>query len=53
MTTLTAPRRTTYTDASAGPTFLRTLRSELLKLTTLRSTWWSLGIAAALSVAIA
>ncbi|MDI9890267.1 ABC transporter permease subunit [Microbacterium sp. IEGM 1404] len=53
MTTLTAPRRTTYTDATAGPNFLRTLRSELLKLTTLRSTWWSLGIAAALSLAIA
>lgn len=53
MTALTAPRRTTFTDAASGPTFLRTLRSELLKLTTLRSTWWSLGIAAMLSVAIA
>lgn len=52
MTALTAPRRTTFTDASVGPTFLRTLRSELMKLTTLRSTWWSLGIAAVLSVAI-
>ena len=53
MTALTSPRRTTFTDAASGPTFLRTLRSELLKLTTLRSTWWSLAIAAALSVAIA
>lgn len=52
MTALTAPRRTTFTDAGVGPTFLRSLRGELLKLTTLRSTWWSLAIAAALSVAI-
>jgi ABC-2 type transport system permease protein len=53
MTALTAPRRTTFTDATTGPTFFRTLRGELLKLTTLRSTWWSLAIAAGLSVAIA
>lgn len=52
MTALTAPRRTTFTETSVGPTFLRTLRSELLKLTTLRSTWWSLAIAAVLSVGI-
>ena len=53
MTALTSPRRTTFTRAAGGPTFARTLRSELIKLTTLRSTWWSLGIGAALSVAIA
>lgn len=32
--------------------FARVVRSEFLKLVTLRSTWWSLGIAAALSIAI-
>ncbi|WP_396645772.1 ABC transporter permease [Microbacterium sp.] len=53
MTALTSPRRATFTDAAGGPTFLRTLRGELLKLVTLRSTWWSLTIAAVLSVAIA
>lgn len=53
MTTLTSPQRSTFADTASGPTFTRTLRSELLKLTTLRSTWWSLAIAAALSVGIA
>lgn len=52
MTALTSPRRSTFTRAAGGPTFLRTLRGELLKLTTLRSTWWSLAIGAALSVAV-
>ncbi|MFG6278205.1 ABC transporter permease subunit [Microbacterium sp. 5K110] len=53
MTALTSPRRATFTRAASGPTFLRSLRSELLKLTTVRSTWWALGIGAALTVAIA
>jgi ABC-2 type transport system permease protein len=34
-------------------TFPRLVRSEAIKLTTLRSTWWSLAIAAVLSVGIA
>lgn len=33
-------------------TFLRVLRSEGIKVTTLRSTWWSLAVAAVLSVGI-
>ncbi|MGB4777691.1 ABC transporter permease subunit [Microbacterium sp.] len=33
--------------------FGRVLRSELIKLTTLRSTWWSLGVTVALAVGIA
>ena len=39
MTSLASPRRATFTGAAQAPTFLRTLHSELLKLTTLRSTW--------------
>lgn len=52
MTALISPRRTTFENAVGGPTFLRTLHGELLKLATLRSTWWSLAIAAVLSVSI-
>ncbi|MBS1673886.1 MAG: ABC transporter permease [Actinobacteria bacterium] len=33
--------------------FLRTLRSEWIKLTTLRSTWWSIAITAALTIGMA
>lgn len=53
MTSLASPRRATFTGTAQAPTFLRTLHSELLKLTTLRSTWWSLAIAAVLSIGIA
>lgn len=38
---------------NARLSFARVLRSEILKLATLRSTWWSLGIAVAVSVGIA
>lgn len=53
MTTLTAPP----SHATAAPavhrlTFGHLIRSEWIKLTSLRSTWWSLGIAAALTVGI-
>ena len=34
-------------------TFIRALRGEWIKLSSLRSTWWSIGIAAALTVGIA
>src|SRR3546814_17112605 len=34
-------------------TFPRALRSEWIKLSTLRSTWWSIGIVAALTIGIA
>jgi len=47
----TAPRRATH----ASPlrlTFPRLLKSEAIKILSLRSTWWSLGVTAALSVGI-
>lgn len=53
MTTLTAPP--TRATAAASPyrlTFARLLRSEWIKVVTLRSTWWSLSIAAVLAVGI-
>jgi ABC-2 type transport system permease protein len=53
MTTLTASLGTAVRPASPHRvTFPRLLRSEWLKLTSLRSTWWSLGIAVVLSVVI-
>lgn len=54
MTTLTAD--TPVHTRAASPYrlgFLRVLRSEFLKLLTLRSTWWSLAIALVLAVGIA
>lgn len=55
MTTLTAPatRRTHIPSPSRRRTFPRTLRSEWIKLATLRSTWWAIGITAVLTVGIA
>ena len=53
MTTMTAPRRATHVDSPHRLTFPRLLRGEWVKLATLRSTWWSIGIAAALTVGIA
>ena len=47
-----APARTSV-DTGRRLTFLRALRSEWIKLATLRSTWWSIGIAAALTIGIA
>ncbi|MFT4135914.1 ABC transporter permease subunit [Microbacterium sp.] len=55
MSTLTAPapaRSTIVAPSTARLSFGRVLRSEWIKLATLRSTWWSLGIAVALSVGI-
>ncbi|MDU0346122.1 ABC transporter permease subunit [Microbacterium sp. KSW2-29] len=52
MTTLAAgPRRSTHAPAH-GLSFTRLLRGEAIKILTLRSTWWSLGVTAALSVGI-
>lgn len=45
-----APQRV---DTARRLTFLRAVRGEWIKLATLRSTWWSIGIAALLTVAIA
>lgn len=52
---------TTHAPAVAAPrvdtghrlTFFRTVRSEGIKLATLRSTWWSIAIAAVLTIGIA
>ena len=57
MSTLTAPAatRTGSPQPAESPyrlSFGHVLRSEWIKLTTLRSTWWSLGIAVLLSVGI-
>lgn len=54
MTTVTAPppRTVARSTPAARVTFPRLMMSEWIKLTTLRSTWWSLGIAVALSVGI-
>ncbi|MCJ1707530.1 ABC transporter permease subunit [Microbacterium sp. VKM Ac-2923] len=52
MTSLTAaPRRATHAPAHRL-TFAHLLRSETIKILTLRSTWWSFGLTAALSLAI-
>ncbi|MGF6822847.1 ABC-2 type transport system permease protein [Microbacterium sp. ZKA21] len=55
MSTLTAsaPRRATHVESPYRLNFLRILRSEWIKLATLRSTWWSIGITAALTIGIA
>lgn len=46
---LTRPRA----DTVHRPSFLRSLHGEWIKLATLRSTWWSIAIAAALTIGIA
>lgn len=55
MTTLTAaePRTTALADPRYRRTFGRALRSEWIKLSTVRSTWWSIGIVAVLTIGIA
>ncbi len=54
MSTLTAPSTaaTRRVDTAYRVTFARVVVSEWIKLTSLRSTWWSLGIAVLLSVGI-
>ncbi|WP_295822821.1 ABC transporter permease subunit [uncultured Microbacterium sp.] len=46
-----APRRATHTHTHRL-SFAHLLKSEAIKILTLRSTWWSLGVTAALSVGI-
>ncbi|HWV48950.1 MAG TPA: ABC transporter permease subunit [Microbacterium sp.] len=55
MSTLTAsaPRRATHVESPYRLSFGRALRSEWIKISTLRSTWWSIGITALLTVGIA
>jgi ABC-2 type transport system permease protein len=53
MSTTTAPapaRRVTATDGAYRLSFPRLVRSEMLKLVTLRSPWWSIAIVAVLSI---
>src|SRR5690606_26217100 len=46
--------RATHIPATTSrPTFVRQLRSELIKLMTVRGTWWSVGIVALLTIGIA
>ncbi|HCM48949.1 MAG TPA: ABC transporter permease, partial [Microbacterium sp.] len=53
MTTATAtPTRTVEHAGTHRLNGANLLRSEAIKVTTLRSTWWSLGIALVLSLAI-
>lgn len=52
--TVQAPARTRqHVDTGHRLTFVRAIRGEWIKLSTLRSTWWSIGIAAVLTVGIA
>jgi ABC-2 type transport system permease protein len=46
-------RATHIPATSSRPTFGRQLRSELIKLVTVRGTWWSVAIVAALTIGIA
>lgn len=48
-----AMRETHIPSSPYRLTFIRQLRSELIKLVTLRSTWWSVGIVLVLTVGIA
>lgn len=52
---LTPPRTAVphQVDTRYRLTFVRALRGEWIKLTTVRSTWWSIAIAAALTIGIA
>jgi len=53
MSVQTAPARRTHTETSAYRlSFGRALRSEWIKLATVRSTWWSIGITALLTIGI-
>jgi ABC-2 type transport system permease protein len=51
--TQTAPRTRAQVDSGRRLTFLRAVRGEWIKLATLRSTWWSIGLAAVLTIGIA
>ncbi len=53
MTVQAPPLRQTHVDTGRRLTFLRAARGEWIKLATLRSTWWSIGIAALLTIGIA
>ena len=48
-----APAAPAHTTSAHRRTFVRALRSEWIKLSTLRSTWWSIGITAVVTIGIA
>ncbi|KAA0962862.1 ABC transporter permease [Microbacterium sp. ANT_H45B] len=53
MTVQAAPPVTRRVESAHRLTFVRAIRGEWIKLSTLRSTWWSIGIAALLTIGIA
>lgn len=53
MTIQAPPLTRQHVDTGRQLTFIRAVRGEWIKLSTLRSTWWSIGIAAVLTVGIA
>ena len=53
MTVQAPPLRRQHVDTDRRLTFIRAVRGEWIKLATLRSTWWSIGIAAILTIGIA
>lgn len=53
MTTTAAPAMRTRAASPQRLTFVRQLRSEWIKLSTLRSTWWSIGITAIVTIGVA
>ncbi|MCK2037549.1 ABC transporter permease [Microbacterium sp. SSW1-49] len=53
MTTQAPPLTRARVDSAQRLTFLRAVRSEWIKLASVRSTWWSIGITALLTVGIA
>ncbi|MFE7651212.1 ABC transporter permease, partial [Streptomyces phaeoluteigriseus] len=53
MTTQAPVATTPRVDTGRRLTFFRAVRSETIKLTTLRSTWWSIAIAAVLTIGFA
>jgi ABC-2 type transport system permease protein len=53
MTVQAPPLTRQRVETGHRPTFLRALHGEWIKLATLRSTWWSIGIVAVLTVGIA
>lgn len=53
MTATAAPAMRSQTASPYRLTFVRALRSEWIKLSTLRSTWWSIGITAVITIGVA
>lgn len=53
MTTQSPPLARTRAESSQRLTFPRVVRSEWIKLATVRATWWSIGITALLTIGIA